>query len=52
VEPVPSEENLPLALWTAVVSYAMVLTAFDEIVSLGRTDSIEAAFTQFKNASL
>ena len=51
VEPVPSNANLTLALQTAVVSYAMVLTAFDKIASLGRGDSLEAAFTQFKNAS-
>ncbi|MGA2436503.1 MAG: DUF5677 domain-containing protein [Bryobacteraceae bacterium] len=51
VKPVPSEANLPLALQIAVTSYAMMLTALDKIANLGQGDSIEAAFTQFKNAS-
>ena len=50
VEPVPSGLNLPLALQTAVMSYAMTLTAFDKIAGLGRGDDIQAAFTIFKNA--
>lgn len=51
VEPVPSCLNLTLALQTSVLSFAMALTAFDKIANLGRGDDIEAAFTDFKNAS-
>jgi hypothetical protein len=49
VEPVPSELNLPLALQTAVVSYAMTLTVYDKIAALRRGDGLEAAFNEFKN---
>jgi len=51
VEPVPSDLNLTLALQTSVLSFAMVLTAFNKIAKLGRGDEVEAAFTDFKNAS-
>jgi hypothetical protein len=50
VRPVPSEANLLLALQIAVMSYAMTLTAFDKIASLGRGDDIETAFNRSKNA--
>jgi Protein of unknown function (DUF2934) len=51
VEPVPAGFNLTLALETAVLSFAMVLAAFDKIANLGRSDEIEAPFAGFKNAS-
>jgi hypothetical protein len=52
VEPVPSEQNVCLAMQMALGSYSAVLRVFDKTVNLGRSDSIEAAWrTQFKNAS-
>lgn len=51
VEQVPSTVNVTLALQTGVVSSAMALTAYDEIAGLGRGEELEAAFTEFKNAS-
>jgi len=50
VELVPSEVNLVLALDMAVMSYAMALTAFDEIAKLGRAELVDAAFADFKSA--
>jgi hypothetical protein len=47
VEPVPSSENLRLALCTAVMSYAMTLTAFDKIANLGRGEEVATAFRAF-----
>lgn len=47
VEPVPSGLNVTLALQKGVVSFAMALSAFDEIASVGRRKEIDAAFTDF-----
>ncbi len=47
VEPVPSKANLTLALQMGVVSFAMALSAFDEVAGLGRHNDIDAAFTNF-----
>jgi hypothetical protein len=47
VEAVPSSANLTLALQTGVVSFAMALSAFDEIASGGRRKEIDGAFTNF-----
>lgn len=47
VEPVPSTANLTLVLQTGVVSFAIALSAFDEIARIGRRNDIDAAFTNF-----
>lgn len=48
VEAVPSELNLPLALQTAVMSYAMTLIVFDKIAGLRKRDELEAVFNEFR----
>jgi hypothetical protein len=49
---VPSPVNIPLALQMGVVSYAMTLTAINQIGGLTFDDRLSEAFQQFKQASV
>jgi hypothetical protein len=48
---VPSPVNIPLALQMGVVSYAMTLSAINEIEVLQFDDRLSEAFRQLKQAS-
>jgi len=52
VQPVPSTANLQLALQAAIMSYALVLTAFNKIAGLGRGANLEVALAKFGGAGL
>ncbi len=48
---VPSLHSVPLALQMGIFSYAMTLTAINQIADLKLDDRLDEAFRQFKNAS-
>lgn len=51
VEPVPSDVNLELGLQIAVWSYAMALSAADEVLTGNSRDRIQSAFNRFRGSS-
>jgi len=52
VELAPSEANLTLALQMAITTYAMALTAWDEIGKCGMGDRLQAVFSEFTKINL
>lgn len=50
VEVVPSISNLELGIQIAVLSYAMALTASNEILKANGEDKIQSAFENFRNS--
>jgi hypothetical protein len=51
VDLVPSKANLVLALRMGIVSYAMTLTALNQVAKLGFDERLDGAFSELKQAS-